>query len=119
MVAFKLSFIKEADLFSYQIQDVVYDLNKDKLQFKLANYFADFPNIKVTIGYFAIGTASKYGISMSDTDDIEFRMTTNAEKHVESIVKDISYEIRDYLREEIENAKNRKKPKGLLANLPL
>jgi hypothetical protein len=119
MVAFKLSFIKRAELFSYQIQDVVYDLNKDKLQFKLVDYFADHPEIKVTVKYFAIGAASKYGIATSDTDNIEFRMTANAEKHIESIVKDISCEIRDGLRKEIENAKGRKESKKLLDNLPM
>ena len=119
MVAFKLSFIKRAELFSYQIQDIVYDLNKDKLQFKLVNYFADHPEIKVTVKYFAIGAASKYGIATSDTNDIEFRMTTNAEKHVESIVKDISCEIRDNMGEEIENAKNRKESKELFVDMAL
>jgi len=119
MVAFKLLFIKKAELLSYQIQNVAYDLDKDKLQFRLVNYLADYPEIKVTVKYFAIGTASKYGIVMSDTDDITYRMTSDAEKHIESIVKGISCEIKSGLRKEIENAKNRKGSKGLLVNLPM
>ena len=118
MVAFKLSFIKEAQLLNYQIQDVVYYLDKNKLEFKLANYFAGYPGIKVTVRYFAIGPASP-GIAISDTNDIEYRMTANAEKYVESLVKDISCVIKDSLGKEIENAKNRKKSKELLTNPPL
>jgi hypothetical protein len=122
VVAFKLSFIKEAQLLSYQVQDVVYNLSKDKLEFRLANYFADRPAIKVTVKYFAIGAASNYGIAMSNIDDIEYRMTADAEKYIESLVKDISSVIKDNLGKEIENAKSKKsseRSKELLDNLPV
>lgn len=97
MVAFKLSFIKLAQLYNYQIQDVIYDSYNNKIQFRLANYFADFPGIIVTIKYFRLGSDPKYSVALSDTDDIEFRMTSNAEESVESLAKFIADGLKDTL----------------------
>lgn len=119
MVAFNLSFIKMAQLYNYQIQDVVYDLHNDKIQFRLANYFAGCPGIKVTVKYFKLGSNPKYSIVISDTDDIEHRMTSNVEKTVESLTESIADNLKDDLEKEIENANNNKKHKRILVSGPL
>lgn len=119
MVEFNLSFIKIAQLYNYRIQDVAYDLYDEKMQFRLANHFAGFPIIEVTVKYFKLGSNPKYGITISDTDNIEHRMTARTEKSVESLVKFVADEIKIDLEKEIETAKDNKKHKRILVSGPL